>query len=148
TELRDALDDLLNLLAELFADVLGRRRRVLYAVMQNSGAHGCNVEVEVGDDLRDAHRVDEVRFARAAELAGMALLRVRVAAANQVEVGRRVALGYGFADGVDGHHYVPSDLRAAAWAKRACATASLRERAQPEARSEERRVGKECRSRW
>ena len=72
-ELRDAVDELRDLLAELVAHLVERRARVLDRVVQQRRAQRAGVEAHARADLRHADRVhDEVLAARAA-LVGVAL---------------------------------------------------------------------------
>ena len=82
-ELGDAVDEERDLLAEQLAELLDGRAGVLDAVVQQARAHRRDVELELGDDLRDRERMGDVRIAR---LAGLAVVRLRgelVRAADQ-----------------------------------------------------------------
>ena len=68
-------------------------RGVLDAVVQQARADRRDVELELGDDLRDRERVRDVRIAG---LAGLAVVRLRgelVGAADQREVGAGIVTG-------------------------------------------------------
>ena len=89
-QLRDALDELRDLVAELGADLLDVGVGVLDDVVQERGGDRLLVEVELGADLRDAPRVVDEVLAGAALLA---LVRVRgegEGAREQVAVDVRV----------------------------------------------------------
>jgi hypothetical protein len=93
-ELGHAVDEERDLLAEQLAELLDRRGRVLDAVVQEAGAHAGDVELELGDDLRDRERMADVRIAR---LARLAVVRGRgevVRAADQCPVRAGVVSGY------------------------------------------------------
>ena len=56
---------------------------VLDAVVQQAGAHRRHVELQVGDGRGDAERMDDVRVARAAQLAVVRLGRELVRALDE-----------------------------------------------------------------
>jgi hypothetical protein len=72
-ELRDAVDERRDLVAEALADLLERGARVLDRVVQQRGAQRLGVEAQAGADLRDADRVDDEVLARLAALVGVVL---------------------------------------------------------------------------
>ena len=72
-QLRDAVDEARDLLAEALLDLVERRRRVLDRVVQQRGAERLGVEQHPGADPRDANRVDDELLARAAALVGVVL---------------------------------------------------------------------------
>ena len=88
-ELGDAVDEEGDLVAELALDVLERRERVLDHVVQQPGADARRVELQLGDDARDAGRVDEVRVARLALLAVVRSRGVHVGLVDQLGVRAR-----------------------------------------------------------
>ena len=76
-QLRDlglALDDATHDGAEALLDLLEGDGRVLDRVVEQPGDHGVAVEVHLGQQRRDRHRVGDVRLARAALDAAMRLL--------------------------------------------------------------------------
>ena len=68
-ELRDAVDEVGDRLAEALRDVVGRDLGVLDHVVQQRGAQRLRVELPVREDLGDRDRVRDVGFAGLAELA-------------------------------------------------------------------------------
>ena len=68
-QLRDALDERRDLVAELGADVLDLDAGVLDDVVEQRGGERRLVELQLGEDLRDAPRVVDELLARAAQLA-------------------------------------------------------------------------------
>ena len=89
-QLRDALDDVGDALAEELADLFDRVRRVLDDVVQKARGDRDDIQPQIGEDHRDAQRMDEVRLARSARLALMLEGRELVGAAEQLDVGVRV----------------------------------------------------------
>ena len=67
-QLRDALDEVGDLVAELVLDLLGLVLGVLDDVVEERGGDRLLVELELGEDLRDAERVVDELLARAALL--------------------------------------------------------------------------------
>ena len=67
-QLRDAVDDVGDLLAEELADLLDGGGRVLDDVVQQPGGDRDDVEPQVGEDVGDLERVDEVGLSRLADL--------------------------------------------------------------------------------
>src|SRR4051794_38976856 len=74
-ELRDAVDERRDLVAEAAADLVERGARVLDRVVQQRRAQRLGVEPQAGADLRDPDRVDDEVLARAAALVGVVLAR-------------------------------------------------------------------------
>src|SRR4051794_24103943 len=72
-ELRDAVDERRDLVAEAAADLVERGARVLDRVVQQRRAQRLGVEAQAGADLRDADRVDDEVLARLAALVGVVL---------------------------------------------------------------------------
>ncbi len=72
-ELRDAVDDVRDLVAELMAHLGERCRRVLDGVVQQRRAQRLRVQAHAGADLRDADRVMDEVLARQATLVGVVL---------------------------------------------------------------------------
>ncbi len=70
-ELRHAVDDRRDLLAELALHVVERDRRVLHRVMEECGRDRRLVEPELGDDAGDRNRVIDVALSRLTELLGV-----------------------------------------------------------------------------
>ncbi len=68
-ELRDAVDDVGHLWAELAADLVEIDLRVLDGVVQQGGTSADGVEPELGHDRRHGHRVGDVGLARGPSLA-------------------------------------------------------------------------------
>ena len=75
-----------DLLAEFLADVNDRDGGVFDRVMQQTGGHGDGVHFHFCQNQRDFERMDEIRLARSALLAGMVLLRKLVGLAHQFEI--------------------------------------------------------------
>jgi len=67
-QLRDALDEVRDLVAEVGADVVDVDARVLDDVVQERGRERLLVQVELGADLGDAPRVVDELLPGAAEL--------------------------------------------------------------------------------
>ena len=86
-QLGDALDDVRDLLAEQLADLLDGVRRVLDDVVQEAGGDGDDVQPQVGEDVGDLERVDEVGLARAAHLSLVLVGREHVGPPEQLDVG-------------------------------------------------------------
>ena len=134
TQLGDAVDQPLDLGAEETADVLGGGAGVLHAIVQQPGADGGHVQIQLGDDLGHPQRVHQVRLTRPSHLSCMPLLGKVMAATDEPDVGGGGALLRGFADDVDDlHQGFGQGVRVAASRSRACARASLRTRVQPAA---------------
>jgi hypothetical protein len=129
-ELGDPVDQHLDLLPEQPADVLGGGAGVLDAVMEQTGADRGDVQPQIGDDLGDAERVDDVRLARPPELSGVAFGRELVAAPDETGVGACVVALDRLADCLGFVHSGGHSVRAAASSSSAWARASLRKRAQ------------------
>ena len=72
-ELRDAVDEGGDLLAELLAHLLQRRRRVLDGVVQQRGAERLGVQPQAGADLRHADGMHDEVLAGLAALVGVVL---------------------------------------------------------------------------
>jgi hypothetical protein len=85
-DLRQAVDDRGDLLAELRLDVGEREPRVLDDVVQQTAGDGDRVELQVGEDLRDLDRMRDVRVAGIAKLAAMRPLAELVGAHEQVAI--------------------------------------------------------------
>ena len=88
-DLGHALDDVRDVLAELLADLLGRRQGVFDDVVQQAGGDADRVELHVREDVGDLERMDEVGFARMADLSLMLQGRKDIGLAEQFEVGVR-----------------------------------------------------------
>ncbi len=74
-ELGDAVDEARDLLAELLADLVQARARVLDRVVQQRGAQRRGVEPHAGADLRHADRMGDEVLAGLAPLVGVVLAR-------------------------------------------------------------------------
>ena len=72
-ELRDAVDEQRDLVAELLADLVEAGGRVLDGVVQQRGAQRLGVQAHARADLRDADRVHDEVLARLAALVGVVL---------------------------------------------------------------------------
>ncbi len=72
-QLGDTLDEVRNLVAELGAQLLDIRRGVLDDVVQQRRRKRRFVELQPGEDLRDAPRVIDELLSRLAQLSGMGL---------------------------------------------------------------------------
>ncbi len=72
-QLRDAVDEARDLLAEALVDLRERRGRVLDGVVQERGAQRLGVEEHAGADQRHAHRVGDELLAGAPPLVGVVL---------------------------------------------------------------------------
>ena len=72
-ELRDAVDEAGDLVAERLVDLVERCRRVLDGVVQERGAQRLGVEPHAGADLGDADGVHDEVLAGAAPLVGVVL---------------------------------------------------------------------------
>src|SRR4051794_12881348 len=89
-ELRDAVDQVRDLLAELVAHLDERRARVLDGVVQERGAQRRGVEPHPGADLRDADRVHDEVLARLAALVGVPLTGEQERALDQLAIDVRL----------------------------------------------------------
>ena len=89
-QLRDALDELADLVAELGAHLLDRRVGVLDDVVEQRGGERRVVGVQLGEDPRDAERVDDEVLAAAALLA---LVRLASRSRTRARAGPRSTSG-------------------------------------------------------
>jgi hypothetical protein len=89
-ELRHAVDQITHLGAEVAEQRLQRVTGVLHRVVQQRGDQRGGVHAELSADLRDRERMRDVRLAALARLAAVHVVGHRVAAAQDVGVGRRV----------------------------------------------------------
>ena len=99
-------------------------RRVLDAIVQQARAHRRDVELELGDHLRDRERMRDVRIAR---LAGLAVVRLRgelVRAADQRQIGARMVASDLAQDLIELMHH---DCATLTRVPRSCAGARLTE---------------------
>src|SRR5215472_2540837 len=85
-ELRDAVDDVRDLLPEPAGYFLGGDVRVFDSVMQQTGGDGSCVHLEVGEDLRDLKRMDDVRLAGCAALTLVLLLAEDPCCTDKIEI--------------------------------------------------------------
>ncbi len=93
-ELRHPVDEQGDLLAELGRDVVAARAGVLEDVVQERRDDHGRLLAEPGADLRDRDRVHDERLAGLAELAGVALGRVRGGTSDHARVRVRVRLAH------------------------------------------------------
>ena len=98
-ELGDAFDDVRDLLAELAGDLLRGDVGVFDGVVQQAGGDGGGVHLQVGEDLSDFERMDDVGLAGGAALAVMLLQAEGPGGADEIEV-------VGGAVGADGVEHV------------------------------------------
>ena len=92
-DLRDAVDDVGDLLAEEDGELLLRRLGVLEDVVEEARGHGNLVELQLGQEHRHADGVDEVRLPGGTELVPVRLGREDVRAPQEVLVRpRQIAL--------------------------------------------------------
>ncbi len=89
-QLRDALDELADLVADLGAHVLDGRLRVLDDVVEKRGGERGIVRVQLGEDARDAQRMLDEVLAATPVLALVRVAREDVGAEDQVAVDVRV----------------------------------------------------------
>ena len=89
-ELRDAVDEPRDLLAELLGDLLAGDRRVFDDVVQQRGRDRLTVHLELGQDAGDGQRVLDVRLARGAPLTFVSGVGKLVDAHQPVRVGGRI----------------------------------------------------------
>ena len=89
-QLRDALDELRDVRAELRAKLLEVGVRVLDDVVQQRGGDRLLVEAELGADARDAERMVDELLSRAARLPGVRTLRELERPSQQLLVDVRV----------------------------------------------------------
>jgi hypothetical protein len=95
-QLRHAVDDLGDLVAELLPDFRHRGRRVLDHVVQDRRRNGRAVEVQVGEDVGYRDRVGYECLARLALLALVRGLGIREGVPHPLDlVGREVGLDLG-----------------------------------------------------
>ena len=86
-ELGDPFDDVRHVGAEELADPLDRRLRVLDDVVEQAGGDGHDVELHVGEQVRDLERVDQVRLPGMADLSLVLERRENVGPPQQLDVG-------------------------------------------------------------
>ena len=89
-ELRDAVDQLGDLDAELLLDLVGRRERVLDDVVQQPGADARGIEAQVGEDAGHAYRVHDVGLPGLSRLPGVHAEAVIVSPLDQLGIDRRL----------------------------------------------------------
>ena len=85
-QLGDAFDDVRNLLVEPPGDLGAGDVGVFDCVVQQAGGDGGRIHLEVGEDLADLQRMDDVGLARGAALSLMLLDAEGPGAADEVEV--------------------------------------------------------------
>ena len=90
--------------AEVFFDVLDRRLGIFNGVVQQAGGDTDRVELEFGEDVGDFERVDQIRFARLANLAAVLAGREQVGAAQQVLIRAGMVLANFFDDALEANH--------------------------------------------
>ena len=86
-DLRHAFDDVRDLGPEELGNALGGGQRVFDDVVQQAGGHGDDVQLHVGEKVRDFERVHQVRFAGVANLSLVFERREDVRPPKQLEIG-------------------------------------------------------------
>ena len=89
-DLGEAIDQVGDLFAEVFADRFEIDERVFDDVVQQTGGDGDFVELHVGENVGDFERMDEIRFAGGALLSFVLARRKEIGAPQQIEVRLRV----------------------------------------------------------
>ena len=89
-DLGDAFHDVQHVVAEVLAQPLGRRQRVLEHVVQQADRDADRVHPHLGQDQGDLERVDEVGLTRGAQLPLVLDRRKDVSLAEDLEIGVRV----------------------------------------------------------
>ena len=105
-DLRQAINQVSDLCAEILFDILKRRVGVFDGVVKQSGGDADRIELEIGEDVGDFERVDEIRLAGFAYLAAMLAGREQVSAAQQIFICAGVVLANFFDDGLEANHLV------------------------------------------
>ena len=85
-DLGDAFDDVRDLLAELLADIDDRDRGIFDRIVQQSGGDGDRIHLHLGQNQRHFERMDQVRLARSAGLAGVMLQGIIVGFLDDLEI--------------------------------------------------------------
>ena len=85
-EFGDAFDDVSDLFAEATGDLLRGDVGVLDGVMQEAGGDRCRVHLQIGEDLGDFERMDNIGLAGGAALALMLFLTECPGDADEIEV--------------------------------------------------------------
>ena len=85
-DLGDAFDEMRDLLAEFLAHIDDGHRGVFDAIVQQAGGDGVGVHLHVREDHGDFQRMDYVRLAGSARLAGVILQGEVVGAANDLQI--------------------------------------------------------------
>ena len=88
-DLRDAFDDVGDLGAEQLVDTLRGGQRVFDHVVEQTGGHGHDVELHVGEKIRHLERVHQVGLAGMAHLPLVLERREHIGPAQQLEIGLR-----------------------------------------------------------
>src|SRR5438128_7811696 len=104
TDLRQPVNQMGDLRAEVFFDVLNRRFGVFDGVVQQPRGNADGIEFEFGEDVGDFERVDEIRFARLANLAAMLAGREQVSPAQQFLIRAGMVLANFIDDGLEANH--------------------------------------------
>src|SRR4051812_9842329 len=85
-DLGQPIDDARDLPAEFAIDVGNGDLRVFDDVMEQAAGNRDRIELEVGENLRDLHRMRDERLARIPHLAAMRLLAEPISARQQVAI--------------------------------------------------------------
>ncbi len=101
-QLRDAVDQIAHLLAELLPHLIERHLGVLDRVVEQGGGQGGGLRAELGEDESHGERVGDVGLAALARLAAVRGLGEHVRLAQHVEVGAGVVAAVHLGDVVDG----------------------------------------------
>ena len=88
----EASDDLADLMAELTAQVVEGARAILDGIVKQAGGDRHVVHVEIGQDVGNLQRMDEVRLSRAPHLPAVHLGGVEVRLLDQNDVRPRLLL--------------------------------------------------------
>jgi hypothetical protein len=104
-DLRDAVDEIGDLLAEHLDHLGPRRERVLHRVVEERGRDRVDVHAQVGEDPGDRHRMGEVGLAALSHLARVRLGGVHVGPHDHVDVGVGRVLADRIDDVVEAHSW-------------------------------------------
>ena len=103
-DLRHPFDDVGDFRAEELGDPLGRGQRVFDDVVEQAGGDRHDVELHVGEEVRNLERVNEIRLTRVADLPLVLERRKDVRPPEQLEVGLRAVAPHLFQERFEPNH--------------------------------------------